>query len=242
MARSARQTADNLVFHVLNRGNGRMPIFIKDGDFKAFVKLLEEGRRRVGMRILCYCLMGNHWHLVLWPRRGEDLSRFIGWVCTTHVRRWRTYRRSVGEGHVYQGRFKSFVVQDDGHFLTLMRYVEANPLRAGMTRRAESWPWSSLGGASGHDGVKIELEPWPVDRPGNWVELVNRAMDEETLSRLRTSVRRSRPFGGAKWTARTVSRLGLQSTMRDPWRPARKRGKKKKAVTVYRGVSIRTNR
>ena len=106
-----------------------MTIFNKAGDFEAFVKLLEEGRRRVGMRILGYCLMDNHWHLVLWPRRGKDLSSFVAWVCTTHVRRWREHSGG-GEGHLYQGRYKSFLVQQDEHFLALLRYVESNPLDA----------------------------------------------------------------------------------------------------------------
>src|SRR5574340_852580 len=108
MARRARNPVDDGIYHVLNRGNGRMDIFKKPEDFAAFVKLLEEGRRRHAMRILGYCLMHNHWHLVLWPRRGTDLSKFIAWVSTTHVRRWRAHRVSAGEGHLYQGRFKGF--------------------------------------------------------------------------------------------------------------------------------------
>src|SRR5216110_724056 len=80
MARQLRNLADHAVYHVLNRGNGRMRIFQKAGDFEAFIKLLEEGRKRVGMRILGYCLMDNHWHLVLWPRRARDLPNFMAWL------------------------------------------------------------------------------------------------------------------------------------------------------------------
>src|SRR6266480_6226189 len=181
MPRHARKVADEAVYHVLNRGNGRMRIFQKNGDFEAFIKLLEEGRKRVGMRILGYCLMDNHWHLVLWPRKGKDLSRFLAWVCTTHVRRWREHRENRDAGHLYQGRYKSFLVQEDVHFLTLMRYVESNPLRAKMVRRAENWPWSSLGGAPGPDGVKVQLEDWPVPRPRDWGEIVNERMEEGEL-------------------------------------------------------------
>ena len=126
MARAPRNAIDGGIYHVLNRGNCRMDIFSKPGDFQSFLKLLEEGRRHHGMRILGYCLMDNHWHLVLWPRHGRDLSRFMAWVSTTHVRRWREHRRSAGEGHLYQGRFKSFLIQDDRHFLTVLRYVEAD--------------------------------------------------------------------------------------------------------------------
>src|SRR5947208_2489185 len=132
MPRHARRVVDDLVYHVLNRGNCRMRIFTKPSDFDAFLKLLEEGRRRFMMRILGYCLMDNHWHLVLWPRRGADLSRFVAWISTTHVRRWRAHRGNTGEGHLYQGRYKSFITQDGRHLLTLLCYVEGNARRAGI--------------------------------------------------------------------------------------------------------------
>ena len=219
MARQSRELADDCIYHALNRGNCRMDIFEKPADFAAFIKLLEEARRRADMRILGYCLMSNHWHLVLWPRKGKDLSRFIGWLCTTHVRRWRAHRANVGEGHLYQGRFKSFPVQDDEHFLKLMRYVEANPLRAGMVETAQSWPWSSLAAAPGAEGVRVQLESWPVDRPVQWTRIVNQTLDRESLNQLQLSVQRSRPFGSPNWTQRIVKRLGLESTIRNPWRP-----------------------
>src|SRR3954467_6187695 len=123
MPRHARKVADGGIFHVLNRGNGRMDIFRKRGDFESFVKLLEEGRRHIGVRIFGYCLMDNHWNLVIQVRKGQDLAGVVGWVSTARVRRWREYRQSCGGGHLYQGRYKSFLVQDDGHFLTVMRYV-----------------------------------------------------------------------------------------------------------------------
>ena len=115
MARTLRNIADDGVYHVLNRGNCRMDVFEKPKDYAAFIKLLEEGRRRFDMRVLGYCLMRNHWHLVLWPRRAAQLSRFMQWVSTTHVRRWE-HRANTGEGHLYQGRFKSFLVQNDAAF------------------------------------------------------------------------------------------------------------------------------
>src|SRR5437762_1476266 len=132
MPRRPRSPSDGQIYHVLNRGNCRMNLFHKDSDFAAFLKILEEACLRFKMRLLAYCLMHNHWHLVLWPRRGVDLSRFVAWVSSTHVRRWREHRGNVGQGHLYQGRFKSFIVQNDGHLLSVLRYVEANPLRAGM--------------------------------------------------------------------------------------------------------------
>lgn len=225
MARQPRKAIDGGLYHVLNRGNCRMDIFTKPGDFQSFLKLLEQGRQRFDMRICGYCLMDNHWHMVLWPRRGEDLSRFMGWVSTTHVRRWREHRDKVGEGHLYQGRFKSFLVQPGEHFLTVMRYVEANPLRAGMVQQAQAWPWSSLGRAAGSDQTKVQLADWPTPKPRNWLALINASLDAAMLSRLHTHIARNRPFGDNQWTTRTARRYGMESTLRNPWRPSKAKGK-----------------
>jgi REP element-mobilizing transposase RayT len=130
MGRPKRAADGGLVYHVLNRANARMTIFENDADYAAFEQVLEEAVERTGTRLLAYCLMPNHWHLVLWPREDGELSRFTGWLTLTHTQRWHAHRHSSGSGHLYQGRFKSFPVQDDNHFWTLCRYVERNALRA----------------------------------------------------------------------------------------------------------------
>jgi len=237
MARRARSSAGGQVFHVLNRGNCRMDIFSKPGDYAAFIKILEEGRRRTDMRVLAYCLMSNHWHLVLWPRRAGDLSRFMQWISTTHVRRWREHRKKVGEGHLYQGRFKSFPVQDDHHLLTVMRYAEANPLRAKMVEKAEAWTWSSLGRGTARDGTRLELEPWPVDKPSDWLALVNEPLGLPQLEKLRLGVNRGQPYGAVQWTRKIAKRLGLESSLRNPWRPKKEKQNQKPALATRRASS-----
>ena len=121
-----------------------MPIFTKDHDFIAFETVLAEAVARTGTRLLSYCLMRNHWQLVVWPQEDNELSRFVDWLTLTHTQRWHAHRRSTGSDHLYQGRFKSFPVQDDDHFLTLCRYVERYALRVKLVKRAEDWRWSSL--------------------------------------------------------------------------------------------------
>ena len=121
-----------MVYHVLNRGNGRRKLFHKDADYEAFLELLAEALARLPMRMLGFCLMPNHWHLVLWPREDGDLSRFMRWLSNTHVRRYHQHYHSYGQGHVYQGRFKSFPVKDDGHLLTVLRYAETIFARSGL--------------------------------------------------------------------------------------------------------------
>jgi putative transposase len=206
-----------MIFHVLNRGNARAPIFAEDADYEAFEKVMAETMTQVPMRVLGYCIMPNHWHLVLWPRADGDLGRFVQRLTTTHVRRWHLHRQSVGSGHLYQGPYKSFPIADDDHLLTVLRYVE----RPTLVARAEQWRWSSLWRwlHPADDTDKPALSAWPIPRPGDWVARVNRAVSKKELDALRVSVVRGRPFGGEDWQARMADVLGLQSTFRPRGRP-----------------------
>ena len=149
----------------------------------------------------------------------------MGWVGVTHVRRYHEHYHSRGGGHLYQGRFKSFPVAEDDYFLTLCRYVEANPLRAGLVERAEEWQWSGLWRRATRRSQRrrLALSPWPLERPGNWTARVNGNLAERQLEALRECVDRGRPFGGEQWVAATAKRLGLEFTLRGAGRP-RKEG------------------
>jgi putative transposase len=142
MPRSARASVGGYCYHVLNRGNARAQVFHKDGDYNAFVKLIRQASARVPMRLLALCVMPNHFHLALWPFEDGDLSAWMGWLLTAHVRRYHKHYRS--SGHVWQGRFKAFPIQEDDHLLSVLRYIERNPLRAKLVAKAEDWSWSSL--------------------------------------------------------------------------------------------------
>ena len=218
MGRPLRTAPGDLVYHVLNRANGRQPLFEKDGDYAAFERVLAEGCQRMPMRILAYCLMPNHWHLVLWPYRDGDLSRFMGWLTLTHTQRWHAHHHTVGHGHLYQGRFKSFLVQQDVHLLTVCRYVERNALRAGLVERAEQWRWGS-GGQRQSGGGPVPLSGWPVERPGEWVRWVNEPEPPDELTAVRRSVMKGQPFGGPSWVDQVVATWNLFSTRRARGRP-----------------------
>ncbi|MCK4340633.1 MAG: transposase [Phycisphaerae bacterium] len=220
MPRAPRADEGGLIYHVLNRGNARAEIFFDADDYELFEAILAEGLQRTPLRILCYCLMPNHWHLVLWPREDGDLSSFMYWVGMTHTQRWHAKFETTGSGHLYQGRYKSFPVQTDEHFLTVCRYVERNPLRAKLVRKAENWRWSSL--YKRLQDQHTLLTPWPVEAPRNWVERVNAAETAAELERMRRSVNRNRPYGSPAWQARTAKRLGLESTIRPSGRPKKK--------------------
>jgi REP-associated tyrosine transposase len=210
-----------MLFHVLNRGNARDRIFHKEADYVAFEKVLAETQLEVFIRILGYCVMPNHWHLVLWPVHDGDLGSFMQRLTTTHVRRWHLHRGTVGSGHLYQGPYKSFPIEEDEHLYTVLRYVERNPVRPTLVRRAEEWRWSSLWRSlhPSENQDKPVLCAWPIPRPTDWVARVNRALTKKELEAVRTSVARGRPFGTESWQERTAKRLGLESTFRSRGRP-----------------------
>lgn len=220
MARPHRASAGGFAYHVMNRSAGGVEIFSSPADYQAFERTLAEARQREPVRMCAYALMPNHFHLVLWPRCDKQLSSFMQWLSMTHTQRYRTHRHTVGSGHLYQSRFKSFPIQEDDHFLTVCRYVERNPLRAHLVEKAQDWPWGSLGcRAQGLKKATDLLDDWPVLCPQNWVERVNRLEHAKELAAVRYCALRGRPFGDDDWSHHTARRLDLQSTLRRVGRP-----------------------
>ena len=172
MPRRRRLVESHSVQHVVNRGNARQQLFRDREDYEDFVSLLATAAEVVPVPLLAYCLMPNHWHLVLWPSTSAALSAYMHWLTSTHVRRTHTRRGTRGLGHLYQGRYYSVGVSGESHFLSVCRYVESNALRAGLVERAELWPYSSLSRATTRDG-RAFLSEWPVPRPEGWLEIAN---------------------------------------------------------------------
>lgn len=140
------------------------------------------------------------------------------WLTLTHTQSWHAAHRSAGARHLYQGRYKSFLVEADDHLLAVCRYVERNPVRARLVRRAEAWQWGSMWQRHRVRGL-AHLSIWPVPRPSDWLELVNHAEDTADLEALRTAAQRGRPFGSADWREDAVRRFSLGSTFRPRGRP-----------------------
>ena len=220
MSRAPRVDIGNEIYHVLNRANARLEIFNKDKDFEAFEIILKEAEDKYLMRILNYCLMPNHWHLILHPKSAGDLNRFMQWLTLTHTQRWHAHYHSVGYGHLYQGRYKSFLIQKDEHFLQAASYVERNALRAGLVKKAQDWRWSSLWRREyGTSKEKELLASWPMPIPKNYLDYINRPEPEKELELIRESIIKNRPFGDNRWINRMVNKFGLELTLRKPGRP-----------------------
>src|SRR5262245_56575181 len=191
MPRAPRTDVGDLVYHVLNRANARAPLLEDEADYRRFAELIGEERAHVGMRLLAWCLMPNHWHLVLWPRADGELCRFVRRLTQRHTQAWHGRHGTRGQGHLYQGRYKAFLVQGDAHLVTVCRYVERNPLRAGLVASAAEWPYGSL---AQRRGAARLLDPWPLPRPACWAAVVDRPETPQELEALRRSVQRGAPF------------------------------------------------
>lgn len=216
MPRRPRRATGGLVYHVMNRGARRLPLFESDPDYRMFLMVLREAQTRVPLRLLSYVLMPNHWHLVLWPDQDDQLSRFMAWATGTHARRWHLDHRSTGSGTIYQGRYKAIPVKDDFHFLIVCRYVERNPVAAGFVRRSTDWPWSSA--ARLRPGSPA-LSTWPVAPPERWREHVDGGEAPGEFDHLRNGIRHVRPFGRPRWQRSVAARLEWPLGMRERGRP-----------------------
>jgi putative transposase len=227
MPRQARKAPGGVVYHVLNRANGRLRLFKKEDDFLAFEKVLQLAHERVPIRILDWCLMSNHWHFVLYPKSEGELTAFMRWLTLTHAQRWKHAHAAVGHGHLYQGRFKSFPIEQDEHLLTVLRYVERNPLRAKMAKRAQDWRWGSchVRQHRSHELYPL-LSEWPVQTPAKWLQIVNEPQSEQELAQVRDSLKRNRPFGADDWVRRTARQLNIEHSLRPRGRPVGWRKKK----------------
>ena len=185
--------------------------FEDDGDYAAFARMLGQACERVSMRLLAYCVMPNHCHLVVWPRRDSDLSRFMSWLTLTHTQRWHQHRHTVGEGHVYPGRFTAFPVAMHAYLLTDCRDAERHPVRAGLIERAEQWCWSRA-----MTRGSVPLQEWPMARPAEWPNWVKEGETHAQLSAMRRSMTKGHRCGSPKWVEQMVAQWNVGVTLREP--------------------------
>jgi putative transposase len=220
MPRTARFIVANYCYHVLNRSNKKAQIFHERADYEQFLALIHGAQQRIHVPILAACLMPNHFHLVVRPRHATDLARWTHWAFTTHVR-WHHAKYGT-TGRLWQGRFKAFLIQQDHHLLTVMRYVERNALRARLVESAQDWKWGSLGWrAMRHPPVSICESPVPL--PSYWRHLVDEPQSAAEIAELRVCVNRQRPFGEQGWVAQQAQALGIEQSLRPMGRPRKVR-------------------
>ena len=218
MPRTSRAIVADHCYHVLNRGNNRMRLFNDRSDYIAFLWLLAESFDAFDVPVLAACVMPNHLHLVMRPRRDDDLARWAHWLFTTHARRH--HKKHDTTGRVWQGRFKASVAQTDRHLLVLLRYVERNALTSKLVTRAEDWEWGSLRWRERGSGP-IRLSPSPTPLPAGWINYVNEPQTAAEAEAIRNAIERQAPYGDEHWCKSTATELGLEKTMAPRGRPRR---------------------
>jgi len=230
-----RSAPGGYVYHVTNRASGRLRLFRNQADYLAFEQVLLDACQRQPMRILGYCFMPDHWHLILWPKRDGDLTTFIRWLTLTHAQRWKTAHSAVGQGHLYQGRFKNFPIEQGAALLSALRFVESTPVREKEIKRVEKWKWASafVRQDAGHALFGI-LSDWPIERPRRWLEQLNEPQDKAEINTLELHIRRGRPLGEEGWIKRTVKSLHLEQTVRARGRPLTEEGRLKRIAKALR--------
>lgn len=174
MPRRARGSTEPLFFHVINRAIRRQQIFTRARDYSAFLGILHDGLKRHPVRLISYCLLSNHWHLVMGPVGTAQLSKLMHWVTSTHASLWHRQHRSVGQGPVYQGRFRSDPIESVADLMRVCRHVERNALSAGLVLRAQDWPWCSLSERLRPD-CRLPLVSTPFLESRGWLDYVNTA-------------------------------------------------------------------
>jgi putative transposase len=218
MPRHKRVSPDGFVQHVLNRGDHRETLFHKSGDFRAFLLALADTARRIPMRILAYCIMRNHFHLLLWPYKGVDLPDFMHLLMSVHIGRYLRHYPPASPGHVYQSRYTNSIVENGGSLLAVAKYVEANALTADIVKRAEDYPWSSASPLALDDDRPV-ITDWPVPKPAQWSALLNLRTPAQEMKRIQRSAARGAPYGSPAWVDRVVKEYGLEHTVRRRGRP-----------------------
>lgn len=171
MPRSRRIFVAGHAYHLANRGVERRRLFFEEAQYNAFLSLLEDGKARFDVEVWGMCLMPNHFHLVARAADARAISSYLHWVQGIYSRDLRKWTKTRGYGHVFQQRFWSGPIEDEMHLLSVLRYVEANPVAAKLVKRAEDWPWSSL-------ALRLSfrsplLNPLPIGLPEDWAQRVS---------------------------------------------------------------------
>jgi len=223
MPRALRIIGDNMVYHVLNRGNQKRLVFFNEWDYRAFLGLLKDSKKIFPVEIFAYCLMPNHFHLVCMPHIGEEMSKWMHCIENAFVKRHHIYNHT--DGLLWQGRFRNFPIQNDDHFITLLRYVERNPVRANLVPSAVDWRWSSARERIYRSKDRV-IDNSPVYIPENWKSYVDKPLTAQELEDIRLCVNRQSPYGKAKWKKEVCKKYGMEQSLRPQGRPKKKSASK----------------
>ncbi len=210
MPRHRRCLIDGAFYHIINRGNSKQQVFFDQLDYSHFLESVSLAKKKHPVDILAYCLMPNHFHFIVRALLAENLCKWVHVFMNRHVHIHKIKYETTG--HIWQGRYKDFIIQDEYHLLIVLRYVEANALRAGLVDSSAKWRWSSQYERSRN--INYLLDRNIITLPANWQEFVDTPLLEEEAVKLMRSLERQTPFGKDDWIKRTAEEYGLEYTIR----------------------------
>ncbi|NCY23234.1 transposase [bacterium] len=190
MARNRRGIRPGAFYHVCNRAIEKRVLFQAPSDFDLWVRTLKECLERYPLKIHSFCVMPNHWHLLASSPSAPLFTRAMQWLGATHAIRWRKRAQTIGKGAVYQSRYRCHSVKPNQVFWVVARYIERNPVRAGLVGSPFDWEWSSAGQKNGHS---VPLADWPLTKPGGWGDFLKQGGDQVEEVRIREALLRGRP-------------------------------------------------
>jgi REP-associated tyrosine transposase len=190
MARKRRCAVTGHPHHVVNRGNDRRRLFFSDADYDRFLRLMVAGKSRYPVKVYGVAIMPNHFHAMVVPERDAALSGYLQWVAGSYAADLRARTNTSGHGHVFQRRFWSDPILEDRHFLSVLRYIEANPREGQLVTRCEEWPWSSA-------ALRLRpehplLDPLPIALPRDWHIMLELPQPAKEVEAIRRALRRNR--------------------------------------------------
>jgi putative transposase len=188
MPRPLRFLPAGSVHHIVNRGNDKRTLFESPRDYQEFLRLVAWAKHRANVRIPAYILIRNHWHFVLWPSADGQVEAFQHLLTGTHAGRWRRRTGTIGQGHVYQDRYRASGIWGDRHYFNVVSYVEGNALRAGLVESAANWQWSSLYERQDHSRGIVDEGPTPL--PADWLNTVDSCLSQEVLDEIRNALKK----------------------------------------------------
>ena len=220
MSRPKRIEKGMMLYHVSNHTWKHLRVFGSKANRQLFVEAMSQVQQRVPVRIVSYCILKDHWHILLWMNRVPRLSEFMKRLLVMHSQRWHSIHNSLGGGTLYTGRYKSFPVQKS-HCCSVMRFIESHPVRSGEVDNPLDWEFGSYF-CRYEDTPPLELSQPPNACGSNYRQLVKRGSPQKDLAAIRNSIKRGAPYGDPAWVARTAKALELESTLRRRGRPSKK--------------------
>ena len=207
MARIPRVEVVDFPHHVTQRGNRRLQTFYSDGDYRAYLRLLVEAKEKARVAIWAYCFMPNHVHLVVVPSKRGGLTRLMQHPHRRYA--WRVNKRMKWQGHLWQSRFYSCPL-DEEHLIAAVRYVELNPVRAGLCDDPKDWQWSSIHAhLNGKDDVLVDVSPM-LDRIHDWNSYLVESVADSVIESIRRSSASGRPAGDDSFVSMVEMATGMR--------------------------------